>query len=168
MTQDGQNNTQEPEQHLPSIQIQRVYLKDVSLEMPDAPKIFLDSGETRLEIQIRVEPTSLESHFYEVAVTATITAYSRPAEKAPEHLRFLLETKQAGIFEVKNVPNNDIDQALRVVCPSYVYPYLRVTIADLLTRASLPPVHLADVNFGEILAQEQRPEEETPAVVTKH
>ena len=168
MIQDSKINSSEHEQQQPSIQIQRVYLKDVSLEMPNAPKIFLDGGETRLEIQVRVEPTTLESHFYEVAVTATITAYSRTNEETPEHLRFLLEAKQAGIFEVKHVASEDIDQALRVVCPSYVYPYLRVTIADLLTRASLPPVHLADVNFGEILSQEQKTQEESPAIITKH
>jgi preprotein translocase subunit SecB len=165
---DNQNIATTPEASTaPLIQIQRVYLKDISLEMPNAPRIFLDSGDTRLEIQVRVDPQTLEAGFYEVGVTCTITAYSRPTEGAQEHLRFLLEAKQSGIFEVRNVPDEDLDQALRVVCPTYVYPYLRVSVADLMTRASLPPVHLADVNFAEILSQEKQNQSEAK-IITKH
>jgi preprotein translocase subunit SecB len=125
----------------PSFNLTRCYLKDASLEMPNAPQIFLDQGHPDSEMSLNVEQQNLDGGFYEVSVQLTLTT------KIADKVLFLVEAKQAGIFALENVPAEDLNPLLEIVCATMVYGYLRPNVADLITRAGLPPVFLNDVDF---------------------
>jgi len=125
----------------PVFQIQRVYLKDLSLEQPHAPQILLEQQSPQVEINLGVAVEQINDGLFEVAVTATVTT------KVGDRVLFLVEAKQAGIFELRNLPEDQLQPVLGIACPQIVYPYLRGNIADVITRAGFPPVHLAEVNF---------------------
>ncbi|HEX8956126.1 MAG TPA: protein-export chaperone SecB [Burkholderiaceae bacterium] len=131
----------------PLIQTQRVYVKDMSLEQPNSPAIFLENDTPKLEIGIAVGGEGLAEHLFESTVTITLTA------RIKDKVAFLVEVKQAGIFEVRNVPAEQIEAVLAVVGPNILYPYLRANIADVITRSGFPPVHLADINFEALYQQ---------------
>ena len=125
----------------PVFQIQRVYLKDLSLEQPHAPQILLEQQSPQVEINLGVAVEQINEALFEVAVTATVTT------KVGDRVLFLVEGKQAGIFELRNLPEDQLQPVLGIACPQIVYPYLRGNIADVITRAGFPPVHLTEVNF---------------------
>ena len=131
----------------PVFQLQRVYLKDASLEMPNAPRIFLEAEAPAVDIQLEVSDSTVIENVYEVVVRVTATA------KIQDKVLFLVEGKQGGIFEMRNIPAEQMAPILGVVCPGIVYPYLRSNIADLITRTGLPPVHLGEINFEAFYAQ---------------
>jgi preprotein translocase subunit SecB len=128
-------------------QLQRIYLKDASLEMPHAPQIFLEQGAPQIDVQLDVSHEAIGDGVMEVVVRVTATA--RLAEK----VLFLVESKQAGIFELRGIPPQQLSAVLGIVCPGIVYPYLRANVADLLTRTGLPPIHLAEINFEALYQQ---------------
>ena len=143
----------------PTFDLRRVYLKDASLELPNAPAVFLEEEAPQVAIEISTENRQLDTDAYEVDVNATITA------KLKEKVFFLLEVKQSAIFEISNLPEEQLQPVLNIVCPSMIYPYLRSTVADLLTRASLPPLHLAEMNFEQFY--QSKIEQEQAAAATK-
>ena len=134
----------------PVFQIQRVYLKDLSLEQPNSPAIFLEQTAPSMEVAVDVGAEPLADGIYESTVTITVTA------KVGEKVAFLVEGKQAGIFEARNIPQEQLDPLLGIGCPNIVYPYLRANIADAITRAGFPPVHLAEINFEVFYQQRQQ------------
>jgi preprotein translocase subunit SecB len=142
----------------PVFQLQRVYLKDASLELPNAPKIFLEQQAPQVDVQLEVSNALVLEGIYEVIVRVTTTA------KVNDQVLFLVEGKQAGIFEMRGIPNEQFDAIIGVVCPGIVYPYLRANIADLINRTGLPPIHLAEINF-EALYQQRRAQEQPGLVV---
>lgn len=125
----------------PVFQIQRIYLKDASLEQPNSPQILLETSQPQVDINLAVGAEPVADGMYEVAVSATVTT------KIGEKTLFLVEAKQAGIFEIRNLPEEQINPVIGIACPGIVYPYLRATVADLISRAGFPPVHLSEVNF---------------------
>jgi preprotein translocase subunit SecB len=125
----------------PSFAIQRIYLKDLSLELPNAPAILLEQGQPNVDVQLNLHAEPVTDGLYEVAVTATVTA------KVNDKTLFLVEAKQAGLFEIRNVPQEQMQPIIAIACPQIVYPYLRATVADVLNRTGFPPVHLTEVNF---------------------
>ena len=142
----------------PVFQIQRIYLKDLSLEQPNSPGIFLEQDSPAIEVAVDVGAESLAEGIYESTVTVTITA------KIKDKVAFLVEGKHAGIFEARNIPAEQLDPLLGIGCPNIVYPYLRANLADAITRAGFPPVHLAEINFevfyqqrAAALAEQQNP-----------
>lgn len=132
----------------PVFQIQRVYLKDLSLEQPNSPAIFLEQTSPEIEVAIDVDAEQIADGIFESTVTITVTA------KIKDKIAFLVEGKQAGIFEARNIPNDQLDLLIGIGCPSTIYPYLRANIADAITRAGFPPVHLTEINF-EVLHQQR-------------
>ncbi|KAF3997298.1 protein-export chaperone SecB [Glaciimonas immobilis] len=140
--------TENTESDSPVFQIQRVYLKDLSLEQPNSPGIFLEQDAPQIEVAVDVGAEALAEGIYESTVTITVTA------KVKDKVAFLVEGKQAGIFEVRNVPAEQLDPLLGIGCPNIVYPYLRANIADAITRAGFPPIHLAEINF-EVFYQQR-------------
>lgn len=128
-------------------QMQRVYLKDASLELPNAPQVFLEKNSPKIEVSVDVGASRLGETVYESEVTVTVTA------KIEEKVAFLVECKQAGIFEISGVPTEQLDPLMGIVCPNMVYPYLRANVADLITRTGFPPVHLSDINFEQFYQQ---------------
>lgn len=141
----------------PVFQIQRVYLKDLSLEQPNSPAIFLEQEAPNVEVAVDVGVEALAETIFESTVTITVTS------KIKDKVAFLVEGKQAGIFEAANIPADQLDPLLGIGCPNIIYPYLRANIADMITRAGFPPVHLAEINFEafyqqrmQALAQQQQ------------
>ncbi len=132
----------------PIFQIQRVYLKDLSLEQPNSPSIFLEQEAPSIEVAVAVGAEILDEGIFESTVTITVTA------KIKEKVAFLVEGKQAGIFEARNIPAEQLDPLLGIGCPNILYPYLRANIADAITRSGFPPVHLAEINF-EVFYQQR-------------
>ena len=132
----------------PVFQIQRVYLKEASLEQPNSPAILLEQEQPSVDIQLGVEATTVAEGIFEVAVTATVQT------KIQDKTVFLVEAKQAGIFEVRNVPEEQLGSIIGIACPQIVYPYLRGNVADTITRAGFPPVHLAEINFQAMYEQQ--------------
>lgn len=132
----------------PVFNIQRVYLKEASLEQPNSPAILLEQEQPSVDIQLGVEALPVTDGIFEVAVTATVHT------KIKDKTVFLVEAKQAGIFEIRNVPQEQIQQLMGIACPQIVYPYLRGNVADLVQRAGFPPVHLAEINFQAMYEQQ--------------
>ena len=132
----------------PVFQIQRVYLKDMSLEQPNSPAIFLEQESPNIEVAVDVGSEALAEGIFESTVTITVTA------KINDKVAFLVEGKQAGIFEARNIPTEQLDPLLGIGCPNIVYPYLRANIADAITRAGFPPIHLSEINF-EVFYQQR-------------
>ena len=133
----------------PVFQIQRVYLKDMSLEQPNSPEILLNQEQPGVDIQLGVEAAPVADGLFEVTVTAKIHA------KIADKTVFLVEAKQAGIFELRNMPQEQLGAILGIACPQIVYPYLRGNVADIVQRGGFPPVHLAEINFQAMYEQQQ-------------
>ena len=133
----------------PVFQIQRCYLKEASLEQPNSPGILLEQEQPSVDIQLGVEAQQAAEGVYEISVVATVTT------KIKDKTVFLVEAKQAGIFEIRNIPEDQLQPVLGIACPQIVYPYLRGNVADIVTRAGFPPVHLAEINFQAMYEQQQ-------------
>jgi len=133
----------------PVFQIQRVYLKEASLEQPNSPAILLEQQQPTVDIQLGVESAPVGEGVFEVCVTATVHT------KIGDKTVFLVECKQAGIFEIRNLPDDQMGPIMGIACPQIVYPYLRGNVADVVTRAGFPPVHLAEINFQSMYEQQQ-------------
>src|SRR5258708_12559215 len=117
-----------------TFQIEKIYVKDMSLEIPHAPKVFLEQVQPQLEVQINTSGENFAEGYYEVSVTATVTA------RIGERTLFLAEGQQAGIFALRGVPAEELGPLLGIACPTVIYPYLRETISDMITRGGFPPV----------------------------
>ncbi|KQM80280.1 protein-export chaperone SecB [Xylophilus sp. Leaf220] len=137
------------QQQDPVFQIQRIYLKDVSLEQPNSPAILLEQEQPSVDIQLGVDAQPVAEGIFEVSVTATVQT------KIKDKTVFLVEAKQAGIFEIRNLPDDQVGQILGIACPQIVYPYLRGNVADIIQRGGFPPVHLAEINFQSMYEQQQ-------------
>ncbi len=138
------------EQATPVFQIQRVYLKDMSLEQPNSPAILTSTEQPSVDIQLAVGMEQVADGITEVSVTATVTT------KIQDKVVFLVEAKQAGIFEIRNLPEDQMGPVIGIACPQIVYPYLRGNVADVIQRAGFPPVHLAEINFQAMYEQQQQ------------
>ncbi|APW44918.1 protein-export chaperone SecB [Rhodoferax saidenbachensis] len=141
----------------PVFQIQRVYLKEASLEQPNSPAILLEQEQPAVDIQLGVEATPVAEGIFEVSVTATVQT------KIGDKTVFLVEAKQAGIFEIRNLPEEQLSQIMGIACPQIVYPYLRGNVADLIQRGGFPPVHLSEINFQAMYEQQQADAAGAPA-----
>lgn len=135
-----------------SFNIEKLYVKDLSLELPNAPQVFMQAESPQLDVQIHNESQPVTDTLYEVVVTATVTA------KAGEKTMFLAEVAQAGLFSIVNVPAEELEPLLGIGCPTILYPYVREAISDLVTRGGFPPVVLAPVSFEALYMQRQQEE----------
>jgi preprotein translocase subunit SecB len=133
----------------PLFQIQRLYLKDLSLEQPNSPQILLEQGQPQVEINLTLGAEPIGEAMYEVTVMATVTT------KINDKVLFLVEAKQGGIFEIRNIPEEQLKQILGIACPGIVYPSLRAIVSDICTRAGFPPVVLSEVNFQAMYEAQQ-------------
>lgn len=133
----------------PVFSIEKLYVKDLSLEVPNAPQVFLEREAPEMEIQLQSAAVGLGDDLFETTLTVTVTA------KQGDKAFFLVEVAQAGIFQIKNVPQSDVEAILGVACPNILFPYARETVSDAVTRAGFPPVLLAPVNFEAIYRDRQ-------------
>ena len=141
----------------PSFQIQRLYLQDISLEQPNAPQILLNHGEPKLEVQVDIQANQLDENNFHITLVGTVTT------KIEDKVLFLVEAHQAGIFEIRQMPPEQIDPLLGIACPTILFPYLRSNIADMISRAGFQPVHLAEINFHALYEQRLQQAAAAPA-----
>ncbi|MFY7902610.1 MAG: protein-export chaperone SecB [Rubrivivax sp.] len=134
----------------PVFQIQRMYLKDLSLEQPNSPQILLEQAQPQVDINLGMQAEPVVEGIYEVSVMATVTT------KVADKVLFLVEAKQAGIFEIRNLPDEQMQGILGIVCPQMIYPYLRAIVSDVCTRAGFPPILLTEVNFQALFEAQQQ------------
>jgi len=137
----------------PVFSIEKIYVKDLSVEVPNAPKCFLEREQAQVNLQLQSGGEALGDGVFNVVLTLTVAA------RVGEKTQFLIEAAQAGIFQIRNVPAEELEPIVAVACPNILFPYARETISDAITRAGFPPVLLAPVNFETIyrerLAQQQ-------------
>lgn len=153
---EAQNNNQ------PLFSIEKVYVKDLSLEIPNAPQIFLERETApQVDIQLHHNSTGIEEGVYQTVLTVTVTA------KIGEKTLFLVEAGQAGIFVARNIPATELEAVLGIACPNILFPYVREVISDTVVRAGFPPVVLSPVNF-EAIYQAQRDQQPSaaPQIIT--
>ena len=148
------------EQEQPVFSIEKIHVKDLSLEIPHAPRVFLDRDQPEVNLQLSSKHDVIDEGMYEVWVTATITA------KAKEKVMFLVEVQQAGICQIRNIPEAEIEPVLGITCPNILFPYLRETVSDIVTRAGFPSIILNPVNFEAIYHQNKQKAKENPAEKT--
>jgi len=147
-------------QQQPTFGIEKIYVKDLSLEIPNAPDVFLGNEQPQVELQLHHEGARVGEGMYQVVVTVTVTA------KSGDKTMFLVEVSQAGIFHVRNVPETDLEPLLATACPNILFPYARETVSDIIRRAGFPPIYLAPVNFDAIYLQRlQQAKEEAAAKI---
>jgi len=153
----------EPQQQ-PIFGIEKIYVKDLSLEIPHAPDVFLSGEQPQVDVQLHNEGALIGEGLYQVVLTVTVTA------KAGDKTMFLVEAAQAGIFQIRNVPENDLEPLLATACPNILFPYARETVSGVISRAGFPPVYLAPVNFDAIYLQrlQQAQEQAAPKIEIAH
>lgn len=161
VTTNGSTNPQAPAaNNQPVFNIQRVYMKEMSLEQPNSPQILQEQVQPTVDIQLQPNHEKIADNIYEVTLVAVVHT------KIGERTLFLAEVKQAGIFEIRNIPEDQIGSVLGIACPQIVYPYLRANVADVITRGGFPPVHLVEINFQalyEAQLQQQKQQAAHPA-----
>lgn len=150
MSEAAQNNQ-------PVFTIEKVYVKDLSLEIPNAPQIFLEREAPQVDIQLHHNSTGVEEGVYQTTLTVTVTA------KIKDKTMFLVEAAQAGIFVARNIPPQELEAVLAIACPNILFPYVREVISDVVVRAGFPPVLLSPVNF-EAIYQQQHQQQQPPRV----
>ena len=140
----------DPQNNQPVFSIEKVYVKDLSVEIPNAPQVFLEREAPAVDIQLHHNSSGVEDGVYETVLTVTVTA------KANEKTMFLVEVAQAGIFVARNIPAQELEQVLGIACPNILFPYVREVVSDTVVRAGFPPVILSPVNFEAIYASQRQ------------
>lgn len=145
----------------PIFNMDKIYVKDLSLEIPHAPKIFMERANPQIDVQLHTQASSIEDGVFEVVIMATVTA------KVGEMVMFLIEIKQAGVFQIRNVPAGELEPILAVMCPNILFPYLREVVSDVAVRGGFAPVLLNPINFDGIY-QQQKQQAQTASSTTTH
>lgn len=146
----------------PVFNIEKLYVKDLSVEVPNAPAIFMEREAPQTEVNMSTESKPLGPEAYHTTITVTVTA------KLGDKVMFLVECTQAGIFRIQNVPADQMPMVLGIGCPNIVFPYLRETVSDALVRAGFPPLLLNPVNFEALFVQQQQAQQPSAAPAQTH
>ncbi len=134
----------------PTFAIEKIYLKDLSVEVPNAPEVFLEREAPTVEVNVGSSARAVQDGLFEVVLTVTITA------KIKDKALFLVEAAQAGVFQIRNVPQQDVGPLLGIACPNTLFPYVRETISAVTSRAGFTPVVLAPMTFEGIYQQQMQ------------
>lgn len=137
------------EQAQPFFNIEKIYVKDLSVEVPNAPQIFLEREQPQIDMQINTQSGPVEQDIYQTELTLTITA------KLKDKTAFLVEVNQAGIFRIQNLPKEALEAALAIGCPNILFPYAREVVSSAVLDAGFPPLLLQPVNFELLYMQQQ-------------
>lgn len=129
------------ENQAPAFGIEKIYIKDLSVEVPNAPQIFLEQAAPEVSVQLNTQGTGVGDGVFNVVLTVTVTA------KIGDKTLFLVEVGQAGIFRIVNIPEDQMEPLIAVACPNILFPYARETVSDAVTRAGFQPIVLQPVNF---------------------
>jgi preprotein translocase subunit SecB len=134
----------------PGFAIEKLYVKDASIEVPNAPQIFTERTAPQVGVELGNTAQKLDEGIYEVAIKVTVTA------KVGENIAFLVEVVQAGIFAIRNVPDSDLEVIAAITCPNILFPYAREAVSDMVTRAGFAPVLLNPINFEALYMQQKQ------------
>lgn len=162
MAEDQQVAAEVQQSQEPVFGIEKIYVKDLSLEIPNAPQVFLQREVPQVGIELQNVAKSVDEGVFEVTITVTVTS------KIEDKTVFLVEVAQAGIFQIRNVPQEGIEGLLGVACPNILFPYAREAVSDLVTRAGFPPVLLSPVNFEALFLQQKQHQAEQAGAATTH
>ena len=145
-------------------EIQKIFVKDVSFEAPNSPNIFREQWKPKTDIHIGAQNITLEDDIYEVTLSVTVTA------KQDDQTAFLVELKQAGVFLIKNFPQEQLNQLLGSYCPHTLFPFAREAVSDFVSKGGFPPMLLSPVNFDALYAQQlaKLKEQQATSTNTKH
>jgi len=155
-TQAAQSNNEDRQ---PGFGIEKIYVKDLSLEIPNAPQVFTQRETPQLSVELSNATSQLDEGVFETVITVTVTS------KIGDKTAFLVEVAQAGIFQIRNIPQDNIEMILGVTCPNILFPYARETVSDVVTRAGFPPVLLNPINFEALYAQQRQKAEAEGAAI---
>lgn len=150
---------QQPQQQaMPVFNIEKIYVKDLSVEVPNAPAIFLERDAPQMDMQLNTqsEPVDTANGIYQTILTLTISA------KIKDKSAFMVELQQAGIFRIQNIPQEALEPALGIGCPNILFPYAREAISDAVLKAGFPPLMLQPVNFEVMYMQQQQAKAQQP------
>lgn len=148
-------------QNQPTFSIEKVFVKDISLEIPNSPQVFLERDAPTVDIQLHHNSSQVDDGVYQTILTVTVTA------KVKDKTMFLVEVGQAGVFVIRNIPGAELDAVLGIACPNILFPYAREVVADTTVRAGFPPVVLNPVNFESIYQQAvQQQQAAAPQIIT--
>jgi len=156
------NDVATEEQAQPAFSIEKIYVKDASLEIPNAPQIFTDRTQPQVNIELGNSAQALEAGVFEVAIKVTVTS------KIEDKTVFLVEVTQAGIFQIRNVPEENLEMIVGITCPNILFPYAREAVSDLVVRAGFMPILLNPINFEALFAQQKQQQAETAEAAAKH
>ncbi len=141
--------------------VEKIYLKDLSLEIPNSPQIFNERDTPKIDISLSNEARALDQGVFEVVLKSTVTA------KLQDRTVFLVEAAQAGIFQVRNVPQEELEPVLNIVCGNVLFPYLRETVSNVVARGGFPPFFMNHVSFEALYQQrieeQQRQQQQEPS-----
>jgi preprotein translocase subunit SecB len=146
----------------PVFNIEKLFVKDLSVEVPNAPAIYMEREAPQIDVDMSSESHALGEDMYLTGITVTVTA------KTGDKTMFLVECTQAGIFHIQNVPQDQIPMVLGIGCPNIVFPYLRETVSDVVIRAGFPPLLLNPVNFEALYLQQQQAQQQQAAPAQTH
>lgn len=149
-------------QQQPVFNIEKLYVKDLSVEVPNAPAVYLEREAPQMEVNMSTESRALNDDMYHSSITVTVTA------KLGDKTMFLVECTQAGIFRIQNVPQDQMPMVLGIGCPNIVFPYLRETVSDVVIRAGFPPLLLNPVNFEALFMQQQQVQQQQAGAAQTH
>ncbi len=138
------------EENQPGFALEKLYLKDVSVEVPNSPEIFTSREVPKISIELNNETKPLADDFYEVGLQITVTS------KINEQTAFVVDIVQAGIFAIKNIPTDGLETVLAITCPNILFPYAREAIANFTVKAGFNPVQLQPINFEALYMQEKQ------------
>ncbi len=152
---------EQQENQQPVFAIEKLYVKDLSVEVPNAPEIYLEQASPNVEIQLNTQGRGVADGVFEVVLTVTVTA------KIEDKTMFLVEVGQGGVFRVQNVPGDQIEPLLAIACPNVLFPYARESVSDAITRAGFQPIVLQPVNFEAMYMQRMQEAQEAASATVQ-
>lgn len=162
MAKDDNKAAAEEQTQQAGFRIEKIYLKDASLEIPNAPQIFTDRSQPQVGVELSNFAQQLEDNIFEVAIKVTVTS------KIEDKTVFLVEVTQAGIFQIRGVPEENLEMIVGITCPNILFPYARESVSDLVVRAGFQPVLLNPINFEALFAQQKQQQAQASEAAAKH
>jgi preprotein translocase subunit SecB len=139
--------------------VEKIYVKDVSFEAPNAPQIFQEQGQPQIQLNLAQKVNKYdENGLYEVVLTVTVTC------KIADKTAYLAEVQQAGVFGLTGFDSENLEAVLGTYCPHTLYPYARQAIADLVMQGGFPPFVLQPINFEQLYTEHRKRSGTQPAV----
>lgn len=142
-------------QQAPVFTIEKLYVKDISLEVPHSPHVYTWREQQQVNLDLNSEAKRIDEGIYEVVLTVTVTA------KVGDKVAFLIEVSQGGLFQIRNVREQELNGALGAACPNILLPYLREVVSDLAVRGGFPPVIINPINFEAVHRQQAQAQQAT-------